>query len=116
MKLLQVILIPLLLFLSINITQAQSKHRENFRLAYWTEYVGSYRIEPNRYIVIGLPWGGDLSYLDTGTGSFGRLKYSSQDMFVGEDGLQVTFIRTTQGRAASLKWLKKGSPEQKALA
>jgi pimeloyl-ACP methyl ester carboxylesterase len=94
--------ILLLIFTSVAIPQ--NNQRENFQLEYWDSYVGSYQIEPGRFIVIGLAWNKKLSYLDTETGVFGTLEESRKDEFTDKQALTIRFDRGEDGDIDRLRW------------
>lgn len=97
-------LLALVCLLLASRAAAQSDHRRQFALDAYDTVVGSYALAPDHHVVVGLAWGGDLTYRDTVTGAFGTLTPAGDDAYADEAGRTVRFLRDAAGAVEAVQW------------
>ena len=95
---------------------ARGNERNNYELAHWDDYVGSYQIEGDHQLIIGLNWGGGLTYLDTRDGLFGRLAQVSKDHYADEGRMRIVFLRDHDSLITGMKCRTDNGSEWRATA
>ena len=90
-------------FLSITVTAQDVYDRQKYASKF-QEYVGSYQLDKERYVIICLEYGGAIYYVDWGTGRFGSLSQTEKDHFSDGKDTQVSFERDPTGKIQGIQW------------